>query len=159
MARPTTYTDELGDEIAAQSAQGKSLKAVCAGRGMPSLRTVFEWRRKHPAFAMLLVAALVDRASLYFEESIEIADEKVTDAVAVSRNRTRVQARQWSAARLDPARFSERLINAHVLPSDPERPFAEVPRKEQMAMAREIAYALHLGLKVRRELDASNAGS
>lgn len=157
MGRPTLYSEELGIEIASRSAAGESLLKITSARGMPSMRTLQEWRHRHPELNALLDRAHLDRAQIYFEESITIADEDVADAAQAQRNRLRVQARQWAAARLDPARFSDRVINAHIVPSDPARPFAQMTRDERLMLAHRLAFVLRRGLQDAMEAKAGQA--
>lgn len=147
MGRPSKYRESLALEIAARSAEGQSLRSICEDEAMPSLRSVIRWRHEHPEFERMLALAHLDRAMLYFEDAIDIADESVADGAQAARNRTRVQARQFAAARLDPARYSERIISAHVLPADPRQPFEQMDIAEQRAIARRFSLALHLGLR------------
>lgn len=156
MARPTLYTEDLGVEIAWRSAEGKSLKTICKGRGMPSVRTVFRWRRDYPEFAALLDLAVLDRAQLYVEQTIDIADEPTSDAVQVSRAKNRIQARQWAAARLNPAKFSERLVASHITPADEARPFDPASPDEHLDLARRLAFVLAKGVFIQRERNGTN---
>ncbi|WP_367180967.1 hypothetical protein [uncultured Piscinibacter sp.] len=156
MARPTIYTEDLGVEIAWRSAEGKSLKTICTGRGMPSVRTVFRWRRDHPEFAALLDLAVLDRAQLYVEQTIDIADEQAADSAQVSRAKNRIQARQWAAARLNPAKFSERLVASHITPAEEARPFAPESPDLGIDLARRIAFVLAKGVQLRRERNAKD---
>ena len=43
MARPSRYTPELAESVLQQLRAGRGLRAVCAGAGMPSARTVQAW--------------------------------------------------------------------------------------------------------------------
>lgn len=124
MARPSTYSTDLTVEIAWRSAEGKSLKTICEGRGMPTLRTLYRWRRDRPEFDQLLRSAHEDKADLFFEEMIEIADAPVANAAEAARARNRIQARQWACGKLRPDRYADRVVNAHVIPTDPAEPFA-----------------------------------
>ena len=103
------YSPELGIEIAARVAEGKSLRGIAEEEGMPSLRTMMKWSSLHPEFARLLALARLDKAASMMDESITIADEPVADVAQAARNRVRVQARQYMAARLDPARWAEKI--------------------------------------------------
>jgi len=88
---------------------------------MPALRTLFDWLHSHGEFRDLLNRATLAKADIYFEESISICDEAVADNAQASRQRTRVLARQWACARLNPARYAERLAvgRAPELPREP----------------------------------------
>lgn len=158
MARPSDYSPDLAVEIAWRSAEGKSLKTICEGRGMPTLRTVFRWRRDHAEFDRLLQAAHADKADILFEEMIEIADDPVADAAEAARARNRIQARQWACAKLRPDRYAERSVNAHVLPSDPEKPFSDRTPHERMEFGMHLAFMLRVAAEdMRREREGKAA--
>ena len=143
MGRPSDYTDEVALEIAARSAEGASLKTICESEGMPSLRTIFRWRTEHPEFDQALMRAHLCKADVLFEQSIAIADEDVSDNAQASRQRTRVQARQWCAARLNPSKYSERLGIGQapgLPPIDPLDGLSE--RERNIEMARRLAFIL-----------------
>jgi hypothetical protein len=134
--RPSKYTDELADTICEEIANGKSLKSIVNGHeGMPRMSTVFKWLVDIPEFSERYAKARQAQADVLFEEILDIADEshtttKVTgqgeeaeevvvyDAVAVARNRLRVDARKWMAGKLRPKKYGERLE----LAGDPDNP-------------------------------------
>lgn len=55
--RPTTFTEELGHQIAALYAKGLPWRAIEARTGMPDWRTIRRWRDAHPEFAHALACA------------------------------------------------------------------------------------------------------
>ena len=133
------FTPELGVEIAARIAEGSSLRQIAKLDGFPSLRTMMNWSRDHIEFARMLHLARIDRAAALMEESIEIADEPAADVAAVGRNRERTRARQVMAARLDPARWSEKIGVAVGVGNLPGQPPADV---DPIEGARRIAFVL-----------------
>lgn len=140
MPRPTDYSEELCIEIAARSAEGQSLKTICEADDMPSLRSVLRWRHVHPEFDQLLMRAHLDKADILFEESVSIADEPVADTAQAMRNKLRVQARQYAAARLNPTRYAERIA----VGAAPEFPATET--LSDFDAARRVAYILQRNL-------------
>src|SRR5689334_12310570 len=51
----STYTPELGAAICRRVAAGESLRSICAAdASMPTGKTVWNWRRAHEEFALML---------------------------------------------------------------------------------------------------------
>lgn len=135
MARPSKHTQKLADSICSQLADGKSLRSICAGKTMPSKSSVMRWLASNEQFRDQYARAREEQADVFFEEIIEIADEQCTmvrsdkhdsrdedgegntevvfDATAVARNRLRVDARKWAAAKLAPKKYGDRVAVDH----------------------------------------------
>lgn len=130
MGRPTTYTLTLADNICAQLAEGKSMRTVCKGEGMPVMSTVFLWLRTHPEFSERYTQAKAEAADALVEEMLDISDDGTNDwmeihdkegeAVGykingehVQRSRLRVDTRKWIASKLKPKKYGERVDVDH----------------------------------------------
>lgn len=132
MARPTKYSKELGVKICSQIAEGKSLVSICKADEMPSTVTVYSWLNdeENKEFLNTYTRAREDQADTLADEIISIADEECTiirgvgggdnedvevvfDSVAVARNRLRVDARKWTAAKLRPKKYSDKMDIDH----------------------------------------------
>lgn len=140
MARPSRYTQKLADDICEQLAEGRSLRSICADKKMPNRSTVFRWLADNDKFRDQYARAREEQADVFFEEIIEIADEECTtvradkhstsdddgegntevvfDTTAVMRNRLRVDARKWAAAKLAPKKYGDRVALDHGLQDD-----------------------------------------
>lgn len=129
IGRPTDYTEELADHICERLCDGESLRAICSGEGMPNRATVFRWLAAHETFRDQYARAREEQAETMADEIVGISDEtEVTtkhegeeirlslDATAVARNRLRVDARKWVAAKLKPKKYGDKLQteNVHV---------------------------------------------
>lgn len=128
VGRPSGYTPELGDEICAQLAEGKSLRNICKAESMPCVGTVFSWMRKHPEFMKQYARAKEESADFLAEELLEIADDGTNDWVAsndpenagyrangehINRSRLRVDTRKWIASKLKPKKYGDKIDIAH----------------------------------------------
>jgi hypothetical protein len=121
--RPTDYCQEIADAICERLANGESLRQICSWEDMPNRATVFRWLGLHKEFSDLYARAKEEAAELFAEEIVEIADERegkaimsdgqevavVFDSTAVARNRLRVDARKWVAAKLKPRKYGDRV--------------------------------------------------
>ena len=130
--RPTIYTDALGDFICERLMDGDSLKAICSADDMPHRSTVFRWIVADETFRDMYARAREEQAETMADEIVSIADEECTtvradkhpgakaddesgnvevvfDATAVARNRLRVDARKWVAAKLKPKKYGDKV--------------------------------------------------
>lgn len=126
MGRTSDFTPEIANEICERISKGESLRAICAGDAhtegafMPGRSTVMRWLNENEAFRDQYAHAREAQADHFVEEIIEIADQPsvmVTadgDTIAndPQRDRLRVDARKWVAARLAPKKYGDKI--AHV---------------------------------------------
>ncbi|MFK3845296.1 terminase small subunit protein [Stenotrophomonas sp. NPDC078853] len=129
--RPTDYREELAELICDRIADGESLKAICADEGMPHRATVFRWLAVFETFRDMYAHAREEQAETLADEIVGISDEECTtvraikhgssdddgegntevvfDSTAVARNRLRVDARKWVAAKLKPRKYGDKI--------------------------------------------------
>lgn len=51
MSRPTLYTDRLAEQIYRRILAGESLRVISTHDDMPSLATIYNWRKRDREFA------------------------------------------------------------------------------------------------------------
>ncbi|WP_313217538.1 terminase small subunit protein [Stenotrophomonas sp.] len=121
--RPSDYSDEIAELICERIADGQSLKAICADEAMPGRSTVFRWLASRETFRDMYAHAREEQAETLADEIVGIADERETrvvmdgegdavvvfDSTAVARNRLRVDARKWVAAKLKPRKYGDKI--------------------------------------------------
>ena len=124
--RPLEFDQEQADTICQRIAEGESVRAICRDDSMPAMSTVFKWLSRVPEFAEQYAHAKEEQAETLADEIVAIADEaevsaKVDgedvrlslDATAIARNRLRVDARKWVAAKLKPKKYGDRQTIEH----------------------------------------------
>lgn len=137
VGRPTDFTQETADLICGRIADGESLRSICRDEDMPDRATVFRWLASREDFATKYAYAREQQADLYAESIVDISDELEIQATyqgeevrldvsptAVARNRLRVDARKWYAAKLAPKKYGDRTNMAL---SDPDGNALPVP--------------------------------
>lgn len=137
LGRPTNFTQETADLICERIADGESLRSICRDEDMPDRATVFRWLASREDFATKYAYAREQQADLYAESIVDISDELEIQATyqgeevrldvsptAVARNRLRVDARKWYAAKLAPKKYGDRTNMAL---SDPDGNALPVP--------------------------------
>lgn len=127
MGRPSTFTQEIADEICEGLIEGKSLRSICLRDDMPSAGTVCRWLGDSQTFREQYERARDAQADTLADEIIDIADDGSNDFMgddekyngdAVARSKLRVDARKWVAAKLKPKKYGDKQL----IGSDPDNP-------------------------------------
>lgn len=131
--RPSTFTQEIADEICDGLASGKSLRKVCDEEGMPHRGTVLAWVRDDPdGFGAQYARARDLLYQHWAEDVVDISDDSGSDIIrtpdgkeitnyeVVARAKLRVDSRKWMLSKLLPKQYGEKLE----LGSDPDKPLA-----------------------------------
>ena len=126
MGKPTTYNQTIALVICIRIAEGESLRQILKTEGMPAQSTVYEWLLRHEEFAEQYARARDEQAETLADEIIQIADEqpeivvvtdKKTGAVIEHKldgaflqwQKNRIEARKWTAMKLKPKKYGDRL--------------------------------------------------
>ncbi len=116
--RPTIFTQELGDEICFQLAQGISLRTVCKAENMPHISSIFNWFRTQPGFVEQYARAKEESADALAEEIMDISDEALPESKSgdakragakVQAMRLRVDTRKWIMSKMKPKKYGDKL--------------------------------------------------
>ncbi len=121
--RNRPFDPEIAETILGELAEGKSLRAICRQEGYPSVAAVFEWLHREPGFADRYARARSEQADAIADEILAISDEEPTpikgedgtvfDPGFHQRQRLRVDARKWVAAKLKPKKYGDSTTLAH----------------------------------------------
>lgn len=117
MGRPSDYSVELATVICGRLAAGEPLVKICRSEEIPSTVTIYRWLLENEPFRNMYARARDDQADTLADEIIAISDEQ-HEAVTrdgtvydpeVNRDRLRIDARKWVAAKLKPKKYGEKL--------------------------------------------------
>ena len=121
--RPTKFNQDTADLICMMLSEGMSLrqilKADTVGK-LPAQSTVYEWLIRHPLFQEQYARAREEQADTNADEILEIADEHPPeytdekgrtslDVTYIQWQRNRIEARKWTAAKLRPKKYGDRV--------------------------------------------------
>lgn len=168
MAKPHSYTQEVGDEILRRFANGETIKAICLDAHMPSRSCVYLWladeREELVDFRKRLKAAEVAHAYALVDDAMEIADDssrdikivtradgseyEVTDHEVLGRSKLRVDIRMKLAEKRAPKVFGESLA---VTGAD-GGPIM-IDDKSKRDVGRRVAFAMAAGLIASRKAE------
>lgn len=125
MVRPTDYSPEMVDAICDQMVNGKGLLKICSDPEMPSRTTIYRWLATNPEFRKRFAEAREALMDYYAEQILNIAFDESgdviidqgkdgkTSAVAnhakVQRDRLKVDSLKWTASRLFPKRYGDKM--------------------------------------------------
>lgn len=109
MGRPSSYSDEIAEEITERIANGESLAAICETEGFPSATSVYRWLETNTAFRERYTDARARQADYYADQIVTLAD------TADDHNKARLQidARKWVSSKLLPKKYGDRTTTTH----------------------------------------------
>ena len=134
IGRPSSFTQDMGDTICSRIAEGESLRKICEDEWMPDRVTIYRWLAADPEFCNHYTRAREDQADTLADEIMAIADETpdlnpILDkhgalieiqlhSAYLQWQKQRIDARKWTAMKLKPKKYGDRLVHA----GDPEAP-------------------------------------
>jgi hypothetical protein len=127
--RPSSFTQQIADIICSRIAEGESLREICKDDNMPDRVTIYRWLQADSDFCNHYTRAREDQADTLADEIIAIADEqpeiiavidKKTGAIIEHKldhaflqwQKNRMDARKWTAMKLKPKKYGDRLVHA-----------------------------------------------
>ena len=132
--RPTSFTQHMADIICVRIAEGESLRKICEDDEMPDRVTIYRWLAAFPDFCNQYARAREDQADTLADEIMAIADETpdlnpILDkhgalieiqlhSAYLQWQKQRIDARKWTAMKLKPKKYGDRMQVA----GDPESP-------------------------------------
>ena len=129
LGAPSKFNQETADLICVMLSEGMSLrkilKADTAGV-LPSQGTVYNWLFSHPDFLKQYTRAREEQAETLADEIIDIADEQPEivdvvdkrtgeliehklDGAFLQWQKNRIEARKWTAMKLKPKKYGDRV--------------------------------------------------
>jgi hypothetical protein len=123
--RPSTYSQEIGDEVCRRLAGGESLRAICRDEGMPACSAVRQWALDNrEGFAAQYAQAREEQYLAIADELLEIADDGRNDWMQrtgnderggwelngehIQRSRVRIDTRKWLLSKMLPKVYGDK---------------------------------------------------
>jgi hypothetical protein len=118
--RPVEYTEEIAEEVCWRLAHGESLVSICRDDHLPHCATIYRWLARFPLFCEMYARAREDQADTNADEILQIADEMppeftdekgrtYLDQTFIQWQKNRIDARKWTAAKLKPRKYGDRM--------------------------------------------------
>lgn len=136
--RPTSYTQELAEEICARLSTGETLLKISQDEHMPCLRTLLRWEVENPEYCHLSTRARENGTHVMADQCISIADDPTLDP---NDKRIRIDTRlrligKWNAKKYGDKIAMEHDVQHKFIPLDE---LADKVRKIQLENNRLIA--------------------
>lgn len=77
------FSENLAEVICSRIVNGASMTSLGKMKDMPSFGVLSRWRSEHPEFALMIDNAKRDRAELFFDKAIDVAENVVDKEEAV----------------------------------------------------------------------------
>lgn len=118
--RPSDYSDEIADEICWRLTHGEPLVQMCKDDHLPHVATIYRWLIRHTTFRDMYAQAREEQADTNADEILSIADEMppqftdekgrvYLDQSYLLWQKQRIEARKWTAAKLKPRKYGDKL--------------------------------------------------
>lgn len=113
--RPTVYNEEHIQKILDGVETGKSLASICRGDSMPCAQWFYKKLHEDVSIAARYKESVDRRADFLAQEILDIADEPMPENLDrttgdwINRKRMQIDARKWTACKLKPKAYGERL--------------------------------------------------
>ena len=123
--RPSSYDEEVAQEILDRLSSGEPLARICRDAHLPGVQTVYDWKAKRADFSVALARARADGLEAITVDCLEIADNssgdrkligregeerEVCDTEFVQRSKLRVETRLKLLAIRDPKNYGPKSM-------------------------------------------------
>ena len=128
LGAPSKFNQETADLICIMLSEGMSLRKILKAdteKKLPAQATIYQWLLRYPAFQEQYTRAREEQAETLADEIIDIADEQpeivvVTDKTGkviehkldgayLQWQKNRIEARKWTASKLRPKKYGDRV--------------------------------------------------
>ena len=118
LGRPTSFTQEIADEICERIVDGQTMRDITALDHMPSWSTIWRWLQANDAFRAQYARAREDGADAHADRALQealTADDSEGSRVAGAR--LRWDALRWHASKCAPKRYGDKVQKEHSGPN------------------------------------------
>lgn len=107
--RPSTFSQQIADLICERISLGETLRSICSDPALPDRVTIYRWFDKYPEFCNQYAKARLLQADTYFDQIVEEAFSSHDAGIG----RLRVDALKWTASKLAPKKYGDRIEHEH----------------------------------------------
>ena len=103
--RPTTFTQEVADEICERLAHGETLRKIVLDEHMPAQKSIYRWLESNDSFRQQYTQARAEQADYYAEMIIDESFGAHDAAIG----RLRMDALKWAASKIAPKKYGDKI--------------------------------------------------
>ncbi|HHZ65525.1 MAG TPA: terminase small subunit, partial [Flavobacteriales bacterium] len=107
MGRPSTFTQKTADEICFKIIDGLSLRAICAVKGMPPLRTLMGWVENNESFQQQYTRARQMQADIKFDDLKDLARTATPEDIQCIK--LQIDTAKWELSKTLPKKYGEKI--------------------------------------------------
>lgn len=107
------FNEAIADAICEQLADGKSLREICRGEGMPSRSTVLRRLGDDPEFEAKCARARILQAEAIADDMADIEERTLNGTIDPAAARAVLSSKQWRASKLAPKKYGDKLDVNH----------------------------------------------
>lgn len=107
MGRPSSYSEEIAEQICERLMEGRSLRSICDDDDMPDRTTVIRWQVARPEFAAKCARARELQADLMDDMILDTAARCTVETAQA--DRVKISAYQWRASKLAPKKYGDKV--------------------------------------------------
>lgn len=107
MGVPSTFTQEVGDEVCFHIIDGMSLRRICAIEGMPNLRTLMRWVESNESFRQQYAQARVTQADIKFDDLKDLARTATPEDVQCIK--LQIDVAKWELSKTLPKKYGDKI--------------------------------------------------
>ena len=115
IGRPSTFSENIADELLDRISLGESLASISRLKGMPAPSSVYKWLSEKPSFSERYARARTAQADAKFEQITEISERVLRGELDPNSARVAIDAYKWQAGKLRPQVYGEKI--EHVVKS------------------------------------------
>ncbi|QNN64344.1 hypothetical protein H9L12_08360 [Sphingomonas rhizophila] len=108
MARPSTYSTEVAENIFERLEAGEPLAAICRSEGMPAVRTFLDWVARDEKLAAAYTHARNAQGEWFDAEMDRIAKTAI-DRDSAAAAKVQLSNLQWRASKQAPSKYGDRI--------------------------------------------------
>ena len=105
--RPSSFTQEAGDEICHQIIDGSSLRSICAQEGMPSLRVLMSWVEVNKEFQQQYARARTMQADIKFDDLKDLAKTATPEDIQCIK--LQIDTAKWELSKTLPKKYGDKI--------------------------------------------------
>ena len=105
--RPSTFTQEVADEICFMIIDGDSLRTICSIDGMPPLRTLMGWVENNKEFQQQYTCARQMQADIKFDDLKDLAKEANPENIQCIK--LQIDTAKWELSKTLPKKYGDKI--------------------------------------------------
>lgn len=113
VGRPSSYSEEIADEICLRLSEGQSLRSICNDDHLPTRQTVLNWMKSNPDFFTKCACAREGQADWLHDDMADIEASVLEGRLDPQAARVVLSSKQWRAAKLAPKKYGDKQILEH----------------------------------------------